>query len=89
MKKAEYINDQIASGETDIEVILESWAEYRGETGSGFKADFFAELEKGPMDPEAMDAFLADKSENVRKNRANWNGIRGMANRIWEAKKWS
>ena len=86
LKKNEFLADWMENNSIDIPAALEAWAEYRGETGSGFKADFFAELEKGAMTVEAMDIFLSDKSENVIKNRANWNGIRGMANRIWEAK---
>ena len=71
MKKNEFLADWMTNNEIDVNLALEAWSEYRGETGSGFKADFFAELEKGAMDIEAMDLFLADKSANVRKNRAN------------------
>jgi len=85
--KKEFLNSWMEANGIDVEAALVAWAEARGEIGSGFKADFFAELEKGEMDEKAMDTFLADKSPNVIKNRANWNGIRGMANRIWKAKK--
>ena len=61
------------------------WAANKPEAGTGFKAGFYAELEKGFMDADAFDLFLADKSPNVRKNRANFDGVRKMANRIWEA----
>jgi hypothetical protein len=39
------------------------------------------------MSVEAFDAFLKPESDNVRKNRANFDGVRKMANAIWELKK--
>ena len=63
------------------------WIENRPERGTGFKARFYAELEKGAMSVEAFDAFLNPESDNVRKNRANFDGVRKMANAIWELKK--
>jgi hypothetical protein len=55
------------------------WIENRPERGTGFKARFYAELEKGAMS--------VPESDNVRKNRANFDGVRKMANAIWELKK--
>jgi hypothetical protein len=83
--KIAFINDFMSSN-PDYKAALAAWAEKRGDIGTGFKAEFFAELEKGPMDPAALEYFLGDRSPNVRKNKANWDGIRKMANRIWEAK---
>lgn len=83
--KIAFIND-FMSKNPDYPAALVAWAETRGEIGTGFKAEFFAELEKGSMSAEALDVFLSGRSDNVRKNRANWDGIRRMANKIWEAK---
>ena len=83
--KIAFIND-FMSKNPDYPAALVAWAETRGEIGTGFKAEFFAELEKGSMSAEGLDLFLLDRSANVRKNKANWDGIRRMANRIWEAK---
>ena len=82
--KTAFINNYFATGGNDIGEALKSWAESRGDTGAGFKAEFFAELERGVMDAAALDTFLADRSDNVKKNKANWDGIRKMANRIHE-----
>jgi hypothetical protein len=83
--KIAFINDFMASN-PDYTAALAAWAENRGEVGTGFKAEFYAELEKGPMTAAELDGFLVDRSPNVVKNKANWDGVRKMANRIWEAR---
>ena len=83
--KTAFINDFMAT-DPNIEAALEAWKEARGELGTGFKSEFYDELAKGPMDAAALTEFLKGRSANVVKNKANWDGMRKCANRIWELK---
>ena len=53
----------------------------------GFTAIFYSELEKGPMDDEAFEAILKTGSDNTRRHRSHFDGVRRLANAIHAAKK--
>ena len=84
LSKNEAITALISEGGMDFAEANKYWIENRPERGTGFKARFYAELEKGIMDAEAFNKFLEPESDNVKKNKANFDGVRKMANRIWE-----
>ena len=85
MNKNEAITALINSG-LDFTEANKYWIANKPANGSGFKARLFDRLAEGEMSEGDLDLFLLEESANVKKNRANWVGIVGMANRIWEAK---
>lgn len=71
----------------DFKAANKYWVENRPERGTGFKARFYSELEKGAMSVEDFKKFLEPESDNVKKNASNFDGVRKMANAIWAGKK--
>lgn len=86
MDKNAAITALINSG-LDFKEANKYWVENRPERGTGFKARFYAELEKGEMSVEDFKKFLEPESDNVKKNASNFDGVRKMANAIWAGKK--
>lgn len=85
--KNEAITKLIAEHKMDLNEAAEWWKANGARKVTGYQADLFDRLVEGPMSPEELKTFLtATGSKNAVNHLKQWDNIRAMANRIWDAK---
>jgi hypothetical protein len=85
--KNEGITKLITEHKMDLNEAAEWWKDNGARKVTGYQAQLFDRLVEGPMSPEELKKFLtATGSKNAVNHLKQWDNIRAMANRIWDAK---